>query len=61
VVKCTSEFPKELKTHDYLVGLTPAGAASLRDAGHDVRVERSACVGSGFADEQYSAAGAWIV
>jgi len=43
------------------VGVTPAGAKSLRDAGHDVRVEKSAGLGSGFPDAEYAEAGAHLV
>jgi alanine dehydrogenase len=54
-------IPKEIKDQEYRVGLTPAGAASLRESGHEVLVERSAGTGSGLPDSEYSAAGARIV
>jgi alanine dehydrogenase len=52
---------KEIKDKENRVALTPAGAKSLRDAGHDVSVEQGAGTGSGFADAEYSESGASIV
>jgi alanine dehydrogenase len=52
--------PKEIKSHEYRVGLTPAGVRELRRSGHEVVVERGAALGIGFADEAYRAAGAAI-
>ena len=54
-------LPKEIKDNEYRVGLTPAGVRALTDAGHKVVVERSAGVGSGFADELYERAGATLL
>ena len=53
--------PKEIKDHEFRVGLTPAGARALYDAGHEVCVETAAGKACGFSDEQYQAAGASIV
>ena len=53
--------PKEIKTHEYRVGLTPAGVRALTDAGHKVIVEREAGAGSGFENELYARAGAQII
>ena len=53
--------PKEIKDHEYRVSVTPDGVQALRDAGHEVLVEPSAGVGSGYADEQYRQAGAKLV
>ena len=53
--------PKEIKNHEYRVGLTPAGARELSSRGHQVLVERGAGAGIGLADEAYEAAGAQIV
>lgn len=53
--------PKEIKVHEYRVGLTPAGAAELVRAGHTVRIESTAGVGAGFTDEEYRHAGAQVV
>lgn len=53
--------PKEVKDNEYRVALTPAGAKQLTQAGHEVWVQQSAGVGSGFGDEEYTLAGAKIV
>ena len=53
--------PKEIKTREYRVGMTPAGAKSLTSRGHKVLVEKSAGDGSGIKDAEYAAAGATIV
>ncbi len=53
--------PKEIKTHEYRVGLTPAGARALAEAGHRVLVEAGAGLGSGLSDAEYRAAGGEIV
>jgi alanine dehydrogenase len=52
--------PKEIKDHEYRVSVTPDGAQALRQAGHEVLVEPSAGVGSGYSDEQYRQAGATV-
>jgi len=52
--------PKEIKVHEYRVGLTPASVAELVAAGHDVIVETQAGAGIDFADEDYVGAGATI-
>src|SRR5690348_18411465 len=52
--------PKEIKDHEYRVGVTPDGVRALRHAGHEVLVEPSAGEGSGYADEHYRQAGARI-
>jgi alanine dehydrogenase len=54
-------LPKEIKDNEYRVGLTPAGARALTDAGHKVNVEQSAGEGSGFEDALYERAGATIL
>ena len=53
--------PKEIKTHEYRVGLTPAGVRELAIHGHRVTVERDAAAGIGIADHDYRAAGAEVV
>jgi alanine dehydrogenase len=53
--------PKEIKTDEYRVALTPAGARELIQHGHEVLVETTAGDGSAFFDEQYERAGARIV
>ena len=52
--------PKEIKNHEYRVGLTPESVAELTHAGHDLLVETNAGAGIGAADEDYVAAGARI-
>jgi alanine dehydrogenase len=52
---------KEIKTDEYRVALTPAGARELVQQGHEVLVERDAGGGSSFLDTQYTAVGARIV
>jgi alanine dehydrogenase len=49
---------KEIKTDEYRVALTPAGARELVQRGHDVLIETGAGEGSAFADGAYQAAGA---
>jgi alanine dehydrogenase len=50
----------EIKTDEYRVALTPAGARELGQRGHDVIVETGAGAGSSFTDAAYEAAGARI-
>jgi alanine dehydrogenase len=52
---------KEIKSDEYRVALTPAGARELGQRGHDVLVETGAGEGSAFPDAAYEAAGARIV
>ena len=49
---------KEIKAREYRVALTPAGALELVQRGHEVIIEETAGVGSGFADDAYIAVGA---
>jgi alanine dehydrogenase len=53
--------PKEIKTRENRVGMTPAGVKSLVTRGHKVLVEKSAGEGSGLSDAAYAAAGATLV
>ena len=50
--------PKEIKNHEYRVGLTPAGVRELIAHGHQVLVERAAGAAIGLADSDYERAGA---
>jgi alanine dehydrogenase len=50
--------PRETKEQEFRVGIVPDGVRALRDAGHEVLVERRAGEGSGFPDEAYRRAGA---
>jgi len=52
---------KEIKSDEYRVALTPAGALELIREGHDVLVENGAGTGSAFADDAYTNVGARIV
>ena len=52
--------PKEIKNHEYRVGLIPNGAAALVRNGHKVLVETNAGAGVGFDDALYVKAGAKI-
>ena len=52
--------PKEIKTHEYRVGLTPAAVREFTSRGHLVQVQQGAAAGIGFTDETYRAAGARI-
>ena len=53
--------PKEIKNHEYRVGLVPAGVRELVAAGHEVLVQSTAGAGIGVDDAAYVAAGAKIV
>jgi alanine dehydrogenase len=53
--------PKEIKTQEYRVGLTPESVHELARAGHDILVETSAGLGCGASDDDYRQVGAKIV
>jgi alanine dehydrogenase len=53
--------PKEVKIHEYRVGLSPASVRELTARGHDVVVQTEAGEAIGLSDEQYRLAGAEIV
>src|ERR1700741_1567443 len=52
--------PKEIKVHEYRVGLVPASVAELTAAGHQVIVETKAGTGIDFSDQDYINVGATI-
>jgi alanine dehydrogenase len=52
--------PKEIKIHEYRVGLTPESVRELTRRGHEVLVETNAGAGIGIGDEAYRTAGAAI-
>lgn len=52
--------PKEIKVHEYRVGLVPAAVRELVESGHEVLVQTSAAAGIGFADADYQRVGATI-
>ena len=53
--------PKEIKNHEYRVGLTPSSVMELVKHGHNIMIEHDAGAGVDFSDEQYISAGAEIV
>ena len=53
--------PKEIKNHEYRIGLTPASVREIADSGHDVVIQNNGGAEIGFGNEQYLAAGAQIV
>ncbi|MCL5256111.1 MAG: alanine dehydrogenase [Gammaproteobacteria bacterium] len=53
--------PKEIKNHEYRIGLTPAAVREYVAHGHQVMVQRDGGVAIGFTNEDYEAAGARIV
>ena len=53
-------IPKEIKNHEYRVGMVPASARELINHGHQVMVETGAGSGIGFSDDDYVAVGAVI-
>jgi alanine dehydrogenase len=53
--------PKEIKTEEFRVGITPFGVQDLKREGHSILIETNAGVGSGFSNEEYVKAGAEIV
>ena len=52
--------PKEIKNHEYRVGMTPAGVYELIRYGHQILVETNAGLAIGYGDEDYIKAGALI-
>ncbi|HLY54717.1 MAG TPA: alanine dehydrogenase [Stellaceae bacterium] len=52
--------PKEIKVHEYRVGLVPSAVRELTDRGHEVLVETNAGIGIGYDDAAYVKAGARI-
>ena len=53
--------PKEIKVHEYRVGLVPATVRELTARGHQVLVEQGAGQGVGYDDGAYAAAGAHVL
>lgn len=54
-------IPKEIKNNENRVGMTPAGVSELIHHGHEVYVQKTAGVNSGFQDDEYIAAGAKLL
>ncbi|UZD65380.1 alanine dehydrogenase [Marinobacter sp. AN1] len=53
--------PKEIKNHEYRVGMTPSAVSELTGQGHQVMVQRGAAEAIGFSDDDYQGAGAVLV
>jgi alanine dehydrogenase len=53
--------PKEIKNHEYRVGMTPASVRELINNKHSVLIETNAGMGIGFTDDDYTAAGATVI
>jgi alanine dehydrogenase len=53
--------PKEIKNHEYRVGLTPSSVRELTSRNHKVLVQKGAGTAIGLTDEEYAAAGATLV
>jgi alanine dehydrogenase len=53
--------PREIKAHEYRVGMTPHSVKAYVKNGHHVLIEKGAGVGSGYEDAEYKAAGAAII
>lgn len=57
----TVGIPKEIKTDEYRVGITPSGVMELVKSGHEVLVQTDAGIGSGFENGDYEKAGAILI
>ncbi len=53
--------PKEIKTDEYRVSITPSGVKELVKEGHTVYVQNFAGLGSGYTDKEYADAGAFLL
>lgn len=53
--------PKEIKTDEFRVGMTPSGVREAVMSGHTLLIEKGAGIGSGFEDDAYRRAGAEII
>jgi len=53
--------PREIKTEEYRVAITPVGVRELAEHGHQILIETGAGVGSSISDDAYEAVGARIV
>lgn len=54
-------IPKEIKNNEYRVGATPAGVIEFIKRGHEVYIQSTAGLGSGFPDQKYIDVGAKIL
>ena len=53
--------PKEIKNNENRVGMTPSGVAEVVKQGHQVYIQHTAGINSGFPDEAYLSAGAQVL
>lgn len=53
--------PKEVKVHEYRIGLVPSSVRELTERGHEVFVESNAGIGIGIDDDEYRKVGATII
>ena len=53
--------PKEIKSHEYRVGMTPQCVHAYSSEGHEVIIEKGAGIGSGYEDAEYENHGAIII
>lgn len=53
--------PKEIKIHEYRVGLTPSSVRELAHYGHELLIQQGAGLGIGYTDDMYKEAGAKIL
>jgi len=53
--------PKEIKNHEYRIGMTPAGVREVIAAGHQVMIQKDGGTAIGLTDDMYVAAGATII
>jgi len=61
IFNMTIGVPKEIKNNENRVAVTPAGVEALLSAGHTIKIQTGAGLGSGFTDQSYEKAGAVIV
>ena len=54
-------IPKEIKTEEHRVAMTPAGVEVMKHSGHTVLVEENAGMDSGFNNSDYASVGAEII
>ncbi|MFT5708150.1 MAG: alanine dehydrogenase [Oceanospirillaceae bacterium] len=53
--------PKEIKNHEYRIGMTPAGVREVIEAGHQVMMQKDGGTAIGLTDDMYIASGATII
>jgi len=53
--------PREIKTHEYRVGMVPGGVSALTQAGHTVLLEKDAGMAAGYSNDEYVHSGAKLI